>query len=181
MTTPSPSIRLLPPAAAQSASATVTELINTAYAANGGGLWSIPDKKRTTLPEITSLISASEILAAYSADMDIVGCVHWHRMDADTAGLGMLAVGHQVQGRGVGRMLVEAAEKQAREMGCGRMQLELLLPKEWKHQGKEMLAKWYDRMGYRRVRVGKLKAFEPEMEKLLACPCDHVVYHKSLA
>ena len=155
MTTPYPLIRLLPPAATQSASATVTKLINIAYGADGAGLWNIPDKQRTTVPEIASIISASETLAAYSPDMDIIGCVRLHRMDAHTDNIGMLALAHVARGKGIGRMLVDAAEKKASEMGCRKMQLEILIPREWKHQGKEMLVKWYQKMGYMLVRVGR--------------------------
>ena len=60
------------------------------------------------------------------------------------------------------------------------MQLEVLVPKEWTHPSKEYLKAWYGRLGYRPVRVERLGERYPELEPLLATPCDLLVYHKGL-
>ena len=39
---------------------------------------------------------------------------------------------------------------------------------------------WYHRLGYRPVRVERLGDRHPELEPLLATPCDLLVYHKGL-
>ncbi|KAI9740035.1 MAG: hypothetical protein M1818_004786 [Claussenomyces sp. TS43310] len=176
-------IRLLPPDVAESASASVAELINRAYGAADaeGAFWTIPNKPRTTAPAMAALISASEVLAAYSPELEVVGCVRLQRVDARTASLGMLAVGPGARGKGVGRDLVAAAEATARQRGYGVMQLEILRPTAGTHPGKEMLARWYRKLGYALVGVETPAEFVPGMEKLLACECEFLVYRKDLA
>ena len=60
------------------------------------------------------------------------------------------------------------------------MQLELLVPREWRHPGKELLRAWYSRLGYRRIRTGSSEDSYPNLAPLLATPCDIDVYEKPL-
>ena len=60
------------------------------------------------------------------------------------------------------------------------MQLELLVPRQWRHPTKEFLKAWYSRIGYRPVRTGKFEESYPELAPQLATPCDFVIYHKPL-
>jgi len=60
------------------------------------------------------------------------------------------------------------------------MQLELLLPREWQHPSKEFLKAWYGRIGYRRIRTGRMDDAYPEVAPPLATPCDLAVYEKPL-
>ncbi|KAI9831010.1 MAG: hypothetical protein M1819_005248 [Sarea resinae] len=204
-----PSIRLLPPSAAAGSAAAVTKIINAAFGGvEADDIFNVPDKKRTTESEVARYILASEFLVAYdapntgataAADEDskekdeekpkeskaeevIVGCVRVSRIDARTAGLGMLAVGDAVRGTGVGRLLVAAAEQWARDrLGCDIMQIELLRPSTWKHTRKEMLAAWYLRLAYVLLRVARPDEFVPGLEAFLATPCDFEIYQKVLA
>jgi GNAT superfamily N-acetyltransferase len=160
----------------------MTELINTAYG-NESRIWKIQNKQRTTIPEITNLIAASEILAAFSnsPSEDLIGCIQLYPIDPpQTAGLGMLAVAYSARGKGVGRLLVEAAEERARGNGFTEMQLAILMPRDWKLEVKEVLKVWYERMGYVLVREGTLGEFYPELVELLACECKYVIHRKGL-
>jgi hypothetical protein len=60
------------------------------------------------------------------------------------------------------------------------MQLELLVPRNWKHPAKEFLAAWYGRMGYRLTHVGAAAEHLPKHAPLLATTCDFRLYHKDL-
>jgi hypothetical protein len=60
------------------------------------------------------------------------------------------------------------------------MQLELLVPRTWKHPVKEFLRDWYTRIGYRVVRTGDLGEDYPALVPRLATPCDFLVFHKDL-
>ena len=51
------------------------------------------------------------------------------------------------------------------------MQLELLVPRQWRHPTKEFLKAWYSRIGYRPVRTGKFEESYPELAPQLATPC----------
>ena len=61
------------------------------------------------------------------------------------------------------------------------MQLELLLPRTWKHPSKEFLKAWDGRIGYRRIRTGSLDDAYPHLAPLLATTCDLAIYEKPLA
>jgi hypothetical protein len=60
------------------------------------------------------------------------------------------------------------------------MQLELLVPRTWKHPSKEFLAGWYRRIGYSVTRRGTIDESYPQLAPRLATACDFVVYHKDL-
>ena len=61
------------------------------------------------------------------------------------------------------------------------MQLELLVPRAWRHPYKEFLKAWYRRIGYRHIRTGGIGDAHPHLAPLLATPCDVDVYEKPLA
>jgi hypothetical protein len=65
-------------------------------------------------------------------------------------------------------------------MRLRKLQLELLVPREWTHPNKELLHAWYTRIGYRPVRSGTIDESYPWLAPLLATPCDFVIYHKDL-
>jgi hypothetical protein len=60
------------------------------------------------------------------------------------------------------------------------MQLELLMPREWRHPVKDILRAWYTRIGYRVVHIGDFAAAYPALEPRLATPCDFLVFHRAL-
>ena len=98
----------------------------------------------------------------------------------DASEFGMLVAAPEQRGTGVGRALVAHAEQDTRERGRPTMQLELLVPREWRHPHKEFLKAWYGRIGYRKVRTGSIDAAHPHLAPLLATPCDLEVYEKPL-
>jgi Acetyltransferase (GNAT) domain len=84
------------------------------------------------------------------------------------------------RGRGVGRALVDFAERQSRERGLRAMQLELLVPQAWRHSSKEFLKAWYGRLGYRLIRTIDVQDSHPHLAPLLATACDLEIYEKPL-
>jgi len=175
-----PSIRQLSPSSANTHAPTLVNLINRAYG-NEQELWNIPDKPRTCIPQIIPIITSSEFLVALSPTQEIVGCVQVHPLSAPkTAGLGMLAVSSSAQGQGLGRLLVQAGEKKAKEDGFEIMQLEILRPRGWKMKAKEVLKSWYEKLGYEVVEVAEVELFYPALLPFLACECELVVFKKSI-
>jgi len=92
----------------------------------------------------------------------------------------MLVADHEHRKQGVGRELVRFAERWSQGQGLATMQLELLVPRQWRHPTKEFLKAWYSRIGYRPVRTGQFEHCYPELAPQLATPCDFVIYHKPL-
>jgi GNAT superfamily N-acetyltransferase len=158
--------------------AQVTDLINVVYAEAEKGLWQ-PDTDRTNVDEVAAVVRARE-LAVARLDGHLVGAVRLQRLDGDLGEFGMLVASPQHRGIGIGRLLVAFAEGWARDRNLGVMQLELLVPRTWTHPVKEFLRGWYTRIGYRRVRTGRLDEAYPALQPLLATPRDFTIYHKDL-
>jgi GNAT superfamily N-acetyltransferase len=158
--------------------AQVVDLVNRVYADAEKGLWR-DGANRTDADEVAAAVRAGQ-LAVARLDGRLVGAVRVQRLDATTGEFGMLVASPDHRGAGLGRALVEFAETWARERRLGRMQLELLVPREWAHPVKEFLRDWYTRIGYRQVRIGRLDEAYPALQPRLATPCDFVIYHKDL-
>jgi GNAT superfamily N-acetyltransferase len=156
----------------------LTALINDVYAIAESGLWR-DGAARTTAAQVGELIAARQIAIA-TRDGRIVGSVHLHDVADDASEFGMLVAHPAHRGRGVGRALVDFAELRSRERGLRAMQLELLVPRAWRHPSKEFLKAWYGRLGYRRIRTISVEDSHPHLAPLLATPCDLEIYEKPL-
>jgi GNAT superfamily N-acetyltransferase len=149
----------------------LTELINDVYAVAESGMW-VDGAQRTTVEAMRALIAAGEIVVTDG------GVVRVRRLSADRGEFGMLAADPARRGEGIGRALVAFAEQHCAPLGT--MQLELLVPRDFKHPSKVFLDEWYRRLGYRVVRRTRLAEFNPELEPLLATPCELLIYEKAL-
>jgi len=179
-TAESPQIRMLSSVAATDVrlTAALTDLINSVYAVAEEGLW-VEGAARTTVERVTTLVRAGEMAVA-RLDGQIVGCVRIQILVGGVGEFGMLAVWPRLRGIGVGRDLVRFAEDAARAKRCDTMQLEVLVPREWSHPAKVFLTRWYTRIGYKVMRIGTIEESDPELARLLATPCDFVIYQKQL-
>ena len=75
---------------------------------------------------------------------EIIGSVHVERVDAATAYMGMLVIRPVLQGQGLGRYLMDEAERFVRaEWHASRMQM-------WVITLRHELIAYYERRGYRR-------------------------------
>ena len=156
----------------------LTRLINDVYATAESGLWQ-EGTTRTTASELAELIARGEIAVA-TRDQRIAGIVRVHDVAADTSEFGMLAAAPDERGAGIGGALLDFVEGQGRQRGLRAMQLELLVPRHWRHESKEFLKAWYGRRGYRLVRTGSVDDAHPHLAPLLATECDVTVYEKPL-
>ena len=170
----------LPPAAAgdEALMNSLSAMVNAVYADAERGLW-VEGADRTNAAELAGMTASGRIVVA-TVDGDVVGCVRVDRLADDLGEFGMLAADPRCRGAGIGRELVRFAEQTSEAEGCTRMQLELLVPREWKHPTKEFLAAWYERLGYRLTHVGAPAEFLPDLAPMLATTCDFRLYHKDL-
>ena len=175
-----PQVSVVPAGTAADAAfvAEVVDLVNRVYADAEKGLWQ-QDTHRTDADEVMEYIRTGQLTIA-RMDGRLVGAVRIQHLDDDLGGFGMLVASPEHRGVGVGRVLVAFAEDWARARGLGRMQLELLVPQTWTHPVKAFLHAWYTRMGYQRVRTGRLEEAYPALQPQLATPCDFAIYHKDL-
>jgi GNAT superfamily N-acetyltransferase len=156
----------------------LADLINRVYAVAEAGLW-VGGAARTMPEDLAALIAGGEIAVA-RRDGEIAGSVRIRDVAEDASEFGMLVAAFEQRGIGVGRALVEFAERRTRERGRRAMQLELLVPREWQHPNKEFLKAWYGRIGYRVIRTGSMAEAYPHLAPMLATPCDLLGYVKPL-
>ncbi len=158
--------------------AEVAALVNKVYADAESGMW-LDGAARTDAGSIAGMVRAGELVAAYDSGR-LVGTLRAVRLDAGTGEFGLLVASPEERGRGVGRELVSFAESHFRALGCDGVQLELLVPRDWKHPVKEFLRSWYTRMGYQPVTVGDLADDFPHLVPRLAGPSDFLIFRKGL-
>ena len=173
-------IEMLPPSAADdhAAVSALAGLVNDVYEAAEKGLWQ-DGAARTSPEDIAGLVRAGEIAVA-TRDGAVAGCVRVQRLGDGAGEFGLLAAARDRQGTGIGRELIRFAERRARDLGCAQMQLELLVPREWKHPSKEFLHEWYLRLGYAVTDTAPVETLEPGLAPLLATPCQFAIYRKPL-
>lgn len=173
-------VRLLSPEAAEDSAlvSALASLVNEVYASAEEGLWT-EGATRTSAAEMAEFTKAGEIAIA-SRDDRLLGCIRIRKLGDGASEFGMLAAAHSHRGIGVGRELVRFAEQRARDSGCDIMQLELLVPCEWKHPSKEFLDRWYSRIGYDVVGAGSVAEYYPGLSPLLATPCSFRIYRKNI-
>jgi ribosomal protein S18 acetylase RimI-like enzyme len=80
---------------------------------------------------------------------DIIGCVNLQKHDKQLY-LGLLSVSPQLQGSGVGKQLLKAAEEYAHQWNCNSVYMTVIT-------ARGELIDWYKRHGYRDT--GKRKPF----------------------
>ncbi|KAF4452559.1 hypothetical protein F53441_4578 [Fusarium austroafricanum] len=159
---------------------TLTDIVNTVYTNAESDIF-IPSYQRTSETEITQFIRNGQLAVAYLASSnEPIGCVFIKLITPDLGEFGMLALDAKYQGGGTGRQMAAFAEDECRRRGCTMMQLELLVPKTFQHEGKMRLFAWYTRMGYKVVKLGSFGDDYPELVKLLAGPTEYRVFEKSL-
>ena len=156
----------------------LARLINDVFRTAETGLWR-DGAARTTPSELAELVAAGQIAVA-RREGGIAGCIRLHDVAEDASEFGMLVADPDQRGIGVGRALVDFAEQHSCERGLRAMQLELLVPRDWSHPGKEFLKSWYARMAYRPIGTRRFDELYPHLAPLLATPCDLAVYVKSL-
>ena len=113
--------------------------------------------RRTDTEEILRLISSADsIFLLCRAEAELIGSVHLQRQ-AEQVCLGMLAVSPPLQGRGIGKQLLLAAEQTAQETWSVNKSVMTVIACR-----NELLA-FYERRGYRRTGVSKAFPVNPEL------------------
>lgn len=98
---------------------------------------------RTSVEELQSYLDAGEHIMVWRDDGVIRACVRLVRLSDDLAYLGMLTIDPALQGEGLGKKLLAAAEAYARKtFGVSRMEMQVF------SRRRELLS-FYDRRGYK--------------------------------
>jgi len=169
----------------------IVGLVNAAYDVGESGMWK--DRPRTSVQDVSAKLKSEKLMLVRCGGSagdpvtpdSLVGVVlvDLHFDAAQKLGeFGMLAVASGYQGKGLGLMLVQAAEAHAVAFGLTSLCLELMSPSLFEHPEKVRLDKWYRRLGYVNDEIDRFAEFQTtfhDMDKLQV-PCKVNVYTKSL-
>jgi ribosomal protein S18 acetylase RimI-like enzyme len=147
----------------------LTELVNRAYAVEAFFV----EGDRTTPDEVAALIQTGEFLVldhegGLAGAVLVQGPGQRAGMPPSHAYFGMLSVQPGLQGRGLGRRLVQAAEAMAVATGATAMSLRII-------NLREELGRWYQSLGYREVGTA------PYNHRSVKRPCHFIDMVKPLA
>lgn len=133
----------------------ITDLECLVQLAYRGGLASVSWKNedhlvkgpRITATELESLLQdeSTNILVGQNKEGKLVGCILVEKKSDQEAYIGLLAVHPDCQNSGLGRMLIQAAERHATEhFDSQKITMQVLC-------GREELLAWYQRLGYEKT------------------------------
>ncbi|HNR07116.1 MAG TPA: GNAT family N-acetyltransferase [Saprospiraceae bacterium] len=140
-----PGIRFALPADA----ASIVALLNSAYRGEGSKQgWTteahlIAGDRRTDIPHLIEIMARpdSVFLVYQDGDGPITACVNLQRQ-GNKLYLGMFSVSPQMQGKGIGKQLLKAADEYARHLGCTAIYMSVI-------SVRDELIRWYQRHGYK--------------------------------
>ncbi|MDD5411316.1 MAG: GNAT family N-acetyltransferase [Methylobacter sp.] len=140
----------------------ISDLVNSAYRGESSkqGWTTEADLlvgRRTDTEEVLRLISSDEsIFLLYKAEAELLGSVHLQKQ-AEQVCLSMLAVSPLLQGRGIGKQLLEAAELTAQQTwAASKLVMDVITCRN-------ELVDFYERRGYRRTGISKAFPVNPEL------------------
>ncbi|MCX7638182.1 MAG: GNAT family N-acetyltransferase [Cyclobacteriaceae bacterium] len=156
----------------------ISKLVNMAYRGDSGRQgWTteadLIDGTRTDAELLQAVIQrADSVILKYVQDNEITGCVEL-RLEGDKLYLGMLTVKPTLQGGGIGKRLMQAAEAYAREKGCKAIFMNVLTDRA------ELIA-WYERQGYYDTGARKPFAFTDPRFGQPKKPLEFMIMEKKL-
>ena len=104
---------------------------------------------RTNPGEVAGLMRDGEFLVLEDPPGTLAGCVYVKRRRQSRSYFGMLSIDPALQGRGLGRALVDEVESRARAAGCRYMDIQVV-------NLREGLPPFYRRLGY--VETGRRRS-----------------------
>lgn len=137
--------------------AAITGLLNSAYRGESSKQgWTneahlIGGNQRTDEPSLQQVMNdADSIFLKYlNEEQKIIGCVNL-QLHSSKIYLGMFSVAPQLQGLGIGKQLLNAAEEYAHSLKCSTIYMSVI-------DGRDELINWYKRNGYKET--GERKEF----------------------
>ncbi len=156
------------------------EIINQSYLNSERDFWK-EGYERISIKELTEELSNRNLLILASNNNQLAGCV---KVDFDPNShigtFSMLCVDFAHRGLGLGNILVEAAENQIQKQKGVKMGLDLLIPRSYVYPDKEVLKKWYSKLGYEKIGFGKFEDHHPQLVPIMKIECDFERWEKIL-
>ncbi len=110
---------------------------------------------RLDVTEVDAIVAdPAGVMLLAENDSGLVACIQVRDAGGGTAYLGLLAVEPSTQARGLGRVMLAAAEDHARTIGATRIEMTVV------NRRTELIG-YYERRGYKRT--GEVRPFPPEL------------------
>jgi ribosomal protein S18 acetylase RimI-like enzyme len=135
----------------------ITDVVNRAFA-----IETFLDGPRTDVRRMAVAVDGADLLVAEDDTGRIVACVRV-QAHGPRGGFGMLAVDPDWQGNGLGRAMVDAAEKRCRALGCTDVSIAVL-------SLRPELLPFYRKLGYRETGTEPFRPLRPLVGGV-ACHC----------
>ena len=123
--------------------------------------------ERTSSADVVGLMREGGTFLIAEDNGTPVGCVFVKAKGA-TGYFGMLSVDPGQQGKGLGRVLIDASEAHLRDRGCGNVEIEIV-------NLREELPQFYEKFGYRKTEERPFTSPERASQ-----PCHFIVMTKAL-
>lgn len=155
----------------------IAALVNSAYRGDSSRQgWTteadLLDGTRTDQHVIADLIKSGTMILKYVENDEILGCVEL-KPEHEGLYLGMLTVKPNLQNKGIGKVMLNAAEEIAEEHGCSKIFMTVITLRT------ELMA-WYQRHGYIDTGVRKPFAFTDPRFGQPKAPLEFAVLEKRL-
>jgi ribosomal protein S18 acetylase RimI-like enzyme len=141
-----PDIRIM--TATNADTARMIPLVNAAFAVE-----TFLEGTRTDAQRMVELTQKGQFLLAEEGSSGVVACVYLERR-GERGYFGMLAVDPSAQGRGLGRLMVDAAENHWRQRGCTFMDITVL-------SLRPELPPFYRKLGYTETGTEEFRTSRP--------------------
>ena len=100
------------------------------------------DGQRTDAEQVTAMIGrAGSVIVLAERNAEVLGCCHLERVRSDLARFGLFAVTPELQGAGVGRLLLSEACRLAASWGAERLEMAVV-------KQRTDLIGWYQKLGF---------------------------------
>ncbi len=156
----------------------LSALINSAYRGEGSRRGWTTEADLLTGTRIDeeelrkNIFRKDAFILKYAEDKKIIACMLLEKR-VNALYLGMLTVSPELQGKGVGKKLLKAAEQYAEQLECDKIEMSVIsLRRE--------LIEWYQRHGYKDT--GKRKLFPEELQKfeISVTPLEFLILEKDV-
>ena len=156
----------------------IAHLINQVYSIEEAPVWK-EGHLRTSEAFIIRAIEKNEIITAF-LNGALAGVVHTKQLNSDLGWFGMLVVPDKLRRNGIAYKLYLASESLMMELGCTKMQCEVLVPEKPVIPMKKALQNWYARLGYTIDSSRPMTDLYPRVKDDLTMACELEIYLKDL-
>lgn len=157
---------------------TLYNIIVKAYAVTESEMWG-ENYVRVSEKSFKEFIEKDEVLVAF-LNNEVVGGLRFYEAEKGVFSFGLFGADFSKSRMGIGKILIERVEEEAKKKGAKKIKIEILRPQKFEIPIKVILADWYQRLGYVYSHSVDFEKVFPEKAKGILAPCNFDYYVKDL-